>query len=369
MKVAIFTDQGAHYRYPVLNAISKNKPDGCLVDFYIPINDAKGLHLVEAKDWNNMQVKQIINYSYRGRLIYQGKVATSILSNRYDVVVIWGIATVLSNWLAVLAACWKKSRVIFWGHGLYGNEGKLKRYLRLGFYRMADMQLLYGKHAQSLLARHLPNVKTEVIYNSLDVKRIRLLHKLTRARNLDLKWDLIFVGRLTPLKRLDLLMDALVELKKKEICPRVLVVGDGAIGTQLVDCASRLNIGSSLEWGGSCYDEAKLSEYFAQSRFCVSPGNIGLMAMHSLYNETPVITHSDLNEQMPEAEIIRDGVNGFLFNRDDPQSLAKAILRSMECDYRQLSERCFSSVYDYRPERQSLIFWEAVRFVKRIAKK
>ena len=57
----------------------------------------------------------------------------------------------------------------------------------------------------------------------------------------------------------------------------------------------------------------------------VSPGQVGLTAMHSLAYGTPVITHDDPAHQMPEWEAIVPGKTGDLFKRGDALDLAATI--------------------------------------------
>jgi len=57
----------------------------------------------------------------------------------------------------------------------------------------------------------------------------------------------------------------------------------------------------------------------------VSPGQVGLTAIHSLAYGTPVITHNDPNDQGPEWEAIVPGQNGNLFKRGDIDDLARTI--------------------------------------------
>ena len=58
---------------------------------------------------------------------------------------------------------------------------------------------------------------------------------------------------------------------------------------------------------------------------CVSPGNVGLTAMHSMVFGTPVITHNCFKYQMPEFEAIRLGETGDFFEYNDSHSLAATI--------------------------------------------
>ena len=77
---------------------------------------------------------------------------------------------------------------------------------------------------------------------------------------------------------------------------------------------------------GSVYDESRLSELIYNSDICISPGNIGLTAIHSLSYGTPIASHSNFDNQMPEVESIIVGQNGFLFEENDENDLANKIL-------------------------------------------
>lgn len=358
MKVALFTDQGAHYRFPVFKAIAKACSSEDQIYFYIPRNDSGGLNVTH-DGFQDIDVFGITNFSITDRPFYQSGVVSSIMTKDYDVIILWGCSNLLSNWFAIVLAKIKRIKVVFWGHGLYGNEGRLKRMFRCAFYRCAELHFLYGIHAQGLMTKSLPRARTEVIYNSLDVSRIRKLVDTTMAT--EGYWDLIFVGRLTDIKRLDLLIDALVICKERGLALKVLVVGDGAIQGDLRKLTQDQAVEDCFDWVGACYNEAVLTDYFKRSKFCISPGNIGLMAMHALYNDTPVITHSDLCYQMPEAEVVREGVNGFLFKRNSAESLADTICRSLEADIQAISSNCFHSIAEkYSPTSQAATFWRGL---------
>lgn len=57
----------------------------------------------------------------------------------------------------------------------------------------------------------------------------------------------------------------------------------------------------------------------------VSPGNTGLNSIHALSYGTPVGTHDNFNNQMPEAAIIEDERTGFFFNENDSDDLSLKI--------------------------------------------
>jgi len=59
-----------------------------------------------------------------------------------------------------------------------------------------------------------------------------------------------FVGRVVPIKQLDLLLEAIAEANRRDRRIRLLVVGDGELRPQLEGLADRLGIGSAVRFAG-----------------------------------------------------------------------------------------------------------------------
>ena len=89
--------------------------------------------------------------------------------------------------------------------------------------------------------------------------------------------------------------------------------------------ATELGLEKNVWFYGPCYDEKELSGLIFNADLCVSPGNVGLTAMHTMVFGTPVLTHNDFPHQMPEFEAIHEGETGAFFTLDNIQSLADGI--------------------------------------------
>ena len=76
---------------------------------------------------------------------------------------------------------------------------------------------------------------------------------------------------------------------------------------------------------GAVYDEERLGRCYHAADLTVSPGKVGLTAIHSLTYGVPVITHGNLDEQMPEVEAITPGRTGDFFTQHDAEDLARVI--------------------------------------------
>ena len=68
-----------------------------------------------------------------------------------------------------------------------------------------------------------------------------------------------------------------------------------------------------------------LAYFIFHASLCVSPGNVGLAAIHSLSFGTPVCTHSNLLNQMPEIEAVEEGVTGCYFDENNLDNLIEVI--------------------------------------------
>lgn len=123
------------------------------------------------------------------------------------------------------------------------------------------------------------------------------------------------------------------------------------------------DLGLAVHFFGACYDEDVTGQILYHSDLTVSPGKIGLTAMHTLMYGTPAITHDDLDRQMPEVEALTVNVTGDLFRRDDPVSLADAIGNWLTArrDRAAVRATCRAVVHDrWHPHVQAALIERAV---------
>jgi glycosyltransferase involved in cell wall biosynthesis len=81
---------------------------------------------------------------------------------------------------------------------------------------------------------------------------------------------------------------------------------------------------------GAIYDEAQLAPLFLRACAVVSPGKIGLLAMHAMAYGSPIITHNDFERQMPEVEAINPGQTGAFFSYGEVPDLASKMSMFLE---------------------------------------
>ena len=187
-------------------------------------------------------------------------VILEIIRKRPDKIILLGEMNVISNWLIALFSKYLKIEVIFWGHGLYGNEKLLKKYLRITFLKLADKHLLYGERAREIMSKQGFNSSNLfVVYNSLDFEEQnrhyqKLKNSLNENENENLK--LIFIGRLTKIKRLDILINAIKKVQK----PIILnLIGEGEEKKNLIDLVKKYNL-QNINFLGEIFEEDVISE-------------------------------------------------------------------------------------------------------------
>lgn len=281
---------------------------------------------------------------------------------KYNNYIVLGEYYCVSTWLLLfLIKLSKNKRIFFWSHGWYGNESYFKKVVKKVFYKMSDGVLLYGNYAKNLMINEgFSEFKLHVIYNSLDFnfqKKIRSLNLESQIfksyfnNNHDV---LIFTGRLTFEKRLDYMIKAVSILESKGKFFNLVFVGTGEIQHDLQELL--LSLGLRNFWFyGACYDEKILGELLYNSSLCISPGNVGLTAIHSLTYGTPVITHSDFKNQGPEFEAIVPGYSGDFFQKDNIFDLANKIDSWLSLKFSRdlIRKNCYSLVEEkYNPVYQ-----------------
>ncbi len=221
-------------------------------------------------------------------------------------------------------------KIYFWTHGWYGRESKIKTIIKRIFFDMSDGVFLYGNYARNIMEQKgckMDNVWT--IHNSLDYNRqleLRCQPIDTSVYSKQFQNDypnLIFIGRITEIKKLDMAIKALGILKDRGINYNLTIIGNGELKNKLKDLSDKLGV--NVWFYGACYDEAVNASLISAADLCISPGNVGLTAIHSLMFGTPVITHDDFVNQMPEFEAIQKGVNGDFFKEGSVELLAECI--------------------------------------------
>jgi glycosyltransferase involved in cell wall biosynthesis len=270
------------------------------------------------------------------KLLWQRGILRMCLSNNFDGYIFLGNAYYISTWISALILKFRNKPTYFWTHGIREKEKGIKGSIRKNFYKIPNGLLLYGNYAKKLLINQgFDAKKLHVIFNSLDYKtHLQLRNSLSYEelknyrkpffKDFELP-QLIFIGRLIPQKKLHQLIEALYILCNSGIQMNLLIVGEGKEKKSLINLIKEYKISEHVFFKGESYDEEENYKLIASSDLCVSPGEIGLTAIHSLSYGIPIITHNNFKEQGPEFEAIEPGFTGDFFEQDNIIDLVQKI--------------------------------------------
>lgn len=295
---------------------------------------------------------------------------------QYDVIICPGVIRSFSEWwlLQKVGKGMKDSKLYLWTHGWYGKEPRLQKNIKKFFFRKVDGFFLYGDHARNeMIKEGFDASKLHVIKNSLDYdKQLELRNSIVASEvyKKHFKNDnptIIFIGRLTPVKKLDQIVKAVGILKQKGENYNIAFVGDGEMRQSLETEVTKYQLQGNVWFYGSCFDEKTNAELIYNADLCVAPGNIGLTAMHVLMFGCPAISHNDFKWQMPESESIIPGQTGDFFEYDNVEDLARSISQwfaSKSVCREEVRRTCYKEIDEHWNPHYQLNFIKEVLEIK-----
>ena len=323
-KICFFNRTSVHYRKNIYMLMDKELPS----DFYFGDSRPGKIEELDVSLLSNFKGK--FHNVILGPFYWQ-QGALKLLKSDYTDIITPGDIYCISTWLMILLSKFYKKNLYFWAHGAYGDESRLRARIQRFRYTHIKGAFLYGNYAKDILVKYgVPENKLHVVYNSLDYDEqfpMRSVLKPTdiyRSHFGNEDVNIVFIGRLTQVKKLDQVLKAVVKLKGKGVNLNVTFVGDGAERQKLETLSKELNL-DSVWFYGACYDEKQIAQLLYNADLCVSPGNVGLTAMHAMSFGCPVVSHNNFAKQMPEFEAIEEGKTGTFFKENDVDSLAEAI--------------------------------------------
>lgn len=383
-KVAIIYHYIAHYRYPVFQELMARQD----IDFTI-ISGEKSEFNIKKVDTGLASVPLsegglrwhfLKNAWFRNIILWQKGLVSMVSKGHYDGYIFLGNPYHISTWLASGIARLKGKKVYYWMHGVYTEKPGLIDYIKMYlFYKIPNGFFLYGNRAASILEKRGVKKKAHihVIYNSLDYKLslgIRKEFLLDDTLNFRKRYFndmetpvVVCIGRLVKGKKMDYLIEAQRMLKEKygKSFFNLLIIGNGAEMEPLKDISERNGLSDHIHFFGDCYDEKINGYLLMNSDLCITPGEIGLTAIHALTYGTPVISHDEMNIQAPEAEAITVKETGDLFQYENIEDLAAVIeqwLLRYPVKNKTLVEKCYKVVDDYyNPEYQAKVISRVFR--------
>lgn len=349
IKTCLIYNYAQHYRLNIFKLLSQEL--GVEMYFGDKMEDVKKIDYSLIPTFKN----ELKNIKLFGPFYWQ-KGALKLLFKDYKHYIILGEYFCLSTWLILVLAKFTNKKIHLWTHGWYGKESFLMKLYKKIFFSFSDSILLYGNRAKDLMIQEgISESKLHVIYNSLDYDS--QISNRSNSINEDFykshfKNDyatLFFIGRLTKIKKLNLIIESLKILKQDDIHYNLVIIGKGEDEEELKNLVHKYGLEQYVWFVGQLYNEEEIAKFIANADLCISPGNVGLTAMHSLVYGTPVITNDNFNTQMPEFESIKKGITGDFFKEDNVNDLSKRLLSWLQknTDRIKVRKNCYSIIDQY----------------------
>lgn len=324
-KLCIITNIAPHYREPIFSLIDRE----VRCDFYI------GDHIqtkLKVFDYHVLSgYRKTLKNHFAGPFYWQSG-SIRLVFKPYKYYILDGEPFCLSSWVILILCRMLGKKTISWSHGWYGREGKLKGLVKKTFYKLFNTLMLYNEYSIHLMAHLGFNPKRMYcIANSLDSDQEKILRNTLKQTSVYKKHfhndlpTIIYCGRIQKWKKLYMIIDCMKRLKTEGKPVNAIFIGKDVDGVHLDKYAEKQGVKENVWLYGPCYDDRTIGECFYNADVCVSPGNVGLTAIHALSFGCPVITHDALPYQNPEFEAIIPGITGDFFKMDNLNDLNEKV--------------------------------------------
>jgi len=200
-------------------------------------------------------------------------------------------------------------------YGLMETPDPLVERLLLAAVSEVDLVVTMGSGAARFFAERGVRAPVRVIAGGIDARRFP-------AGTTPPTEDLVFVGRLSPVKRVDLFLEAVAKAAARLPRLSAVVVGDGAERALLETLARRLGLEHTVRFAGVQVD---VGPWLARARALVLTSDsegLPLSVMEAMTAGLPVIA-SHVGD-LPD--LVEDGVNGFLVRERTAEAFAEKIV-------------------------------------------
>jgi glycosyltransferase involved in cell wall biosynthesis len=346
MKILIVQMFLAHYRRDFFDSITQNESIQAFLAS--SINDDVVKHYIPRKNFFHLE---FVSFVFLGhRFVYQRGLLKLLRRGDYSHIVFPGIDFHYINIIPItIFSFLSKKSLIFWGHHDYEKNSSFLRFFKIFLLRFSTGCLTYSVRGKKNLLRFCPSYPGKIIVlgNSLN------LSSTPNKLNLEKKFELfsaskilhlVFVGRIVPNKKLDVVFHSLVFLLESNIPIKFSIVGSGSLLSYYKELAVSLGLSEHVHFYGEIYDDYVLTDIFSRSECMIFPGKIGLGAVHALGHGLPIFADSNEDVHSPEFEILNDK-NSVFFNGSS-YDLAKKIqyYYSLSISERlSLAKNCYAS--------------------------
>ena len=205
------------------------------------------------------------------------------------------------------------------------SVAKMMTKVVVNYYNRCDEVWAVGKNTAEVLKSYGYEGEIQVMPNGATLRSVNPsdVEEVTRRFSLGEDPLILFVGQMDWKKNILTVLEACAELKKQGTAFRLILAGQGIDMNAIRGKLAELNIQDRAQMLGHITDTSLLDGLYSRA---------AVFAFPSLYDAAPMVvreaavmgTPSVMVRGSTAAEIIRDGVNGYLCE-NDPKDLARVI--------------------------------------------
>ncbi|MEM2911357.1 MAG: glycosyltransferase family 4 protein [Candidatus Bathyarchaeia archaeon] len=186
--------------------------------------------------------------------------------------------------------------------------------------KVGDHHVTVSNFAKTILQKRfkIPTGKLSVIPNGIDKEFLKAKMEPQPGR-------IIFIGRLEPQKRIDLILKGFKIFKEKVSAAELHIIGSGSLQQSLLKASQKIS-GVYLHNPLPTTDNKEIIEQLRKSWVFISTSEFesyGLSIAEALSVGLPVLITKALNEAVKE--FVKNGQNGLIVEHNKPTAIAKAL--------------------------------------------
>ncbi len=190
-------------------------------------------------------------------------------------------------------------------------------------------------------------------YNAKNVYRIPIgINTINKKEKLNIKYDIIYFGRLASIKHIDDLIKSVKYVKNDFPNIRVAIAGDGEEKQELVNLSNELKLSTNISFLGKIKESEKYS-LLMSSRIFVLPSEregFSISTLEAMYcGAVPVIAKPEYNEVFGTSDFVINNVTGLYFELGNINDLKNKIIYLLKNDdiYNQLRKNSIHIASQY----------------------
>jgi len=355
MKVILIEPVLPHYRKDVFSLLSNNE------NFEMNFLAGSKYQRIKSITPEGSIIADHCTFSFfKHRFYYLKSVLEKLRKNKPDIIICTGVDFHLIHTIVIFLyfRLIKRRKFFWWSHATKGNQGRLGYLVRKWIYRKSSGIMAYNREGRdNLLEMGLSDERIAVVNNSINREDYGFLNYDIVKKEKTGVFTILYSGRITEEKKVDLLIRALGIIKSKGVTEfKCYLVGDGDID-RLKELASEKNLPDNIHFTGSRYGKDNHPIFLGSDLF-VCPGGIGLSIVHAMSFGLPVVTTDNLKLQGPESELLVPGENGDTFKDNSASDLADKIIRwkdIIDNSGDRIRQSCIERIkrLEYLPDKQA----------------